>query len=169
MQTQRVGRLVAGTEPEDEDEADWEADVVPRVDGARRRQNTAPSVYSDCDSREQQPRGRWASVTLEASPERSVDEEVGARQRGRSPTVLGCGRLELKKRHRGPEKRDNDGRDTRPVGPTRKLVRLSTSKKHDAHWVLEERQVQKNAAGPPSVPECASRSRRLLWMSVTQS
>ena len=36
--TPRVRRLVgAGTEPEDEDEADWEPDVVPRVDGARRR------------------------------------------------------------------------------------------------------------------------------------
>ena len=78
-QTPRVGRLVgAGTEPEDEDEADWEPDVVPRVDGARRRQNKARSVHSDCDLREHQPRGRWASVTPEASPERSADEEVDA-------------------------------------------------------------------------------------------
>ena len=30
-QTRRVGRLVgAGTEPEDEDEADWEPDVIPQ-------------------------------------------------------------------------------------------------------------------------------------------
>ena len=117
-QTPRVGRLVG--EPEDEDEADWEPDMVPQVVGARRRQNTARSVHSDCDLREQQPRGRWASVTREASPERSADEEVNARQRGRSPTVLGCGRLVLKRRHRSPEKRDDrsgrDGRDTRPRG-----------------------------------------------------
>ena len=120
-QTPRVGRVVgAGTEPEDEDEADWEPDVVPRVDGARRNQTTARSAHSDCDLREQQPRGRWTSVTPEASPERGVDEEVDARQRGRSPTVLGCGRLELKKRHRCPKRRDErsgrDGRDTRPRG-----------------------------------------------------
>ena len=37
----------------------------------------------------------------------SFDEKVDGRQRGRSPTVLGCGRLELKKRHRSPEKRDD--------------------------------------------------------------
>ena len=59
---------------------------------------------------------RRASVTPEASPERSIGEEVEARQRGRSPTMLGCGRLELKKRHR--EKSDGrggrDGRGTRP-------------------------------------------------------
>ena len=83
--------------------------MVPRVDGARRRQNTGRSAHSDCDLREQQPRGRWASVTPEASPERSTDEEVEARQRGRSPTVLGCGRLELGKRHRSPEKIDDRG------------------------------------------------------------
>ena len=51
-------------------------------------------------------------------PERSVDEEVDARQRGRSPTVLGCGRLELKKRHRSREKRnDRSGRDARDARP----------------------------------------------------
>ena len=163
-QTPRVGRLVgAGTEPEDEDEADLELDVVPRVDGAPRRQNTARSVHSDCDLREQQPRGRWASVTPEASPERSVDEEVDAGQRGRSPMVLGCGRLKLKK---APQSRETRRQE------------WSRRQGHAAPWVLpgnwypgsttrtgvlEERQVQKNAAGPPSLPDCASRSRRLLW------
>ena len=76
-------------------------------------------MHSECDLREQQPRGRWASDTPEASPERSIDEEVEARQRGRSPTVLGCGR-HLKKRQRSPQKRDDrsgrDGRDTQPRG-----------------------------------------------------
>ena len=61
---------------------------------------------------------RWASVTPDASPERNVDEEVDAQQRGRSPTVLGCGRLELKKRPRSPEKRDDrSGRDGRDAAP----------------------------------------------------
>ena len=45
-QTPRVGRLIgAGTEPEDEHEVIWEPDVVPRVDGARRRQNTARRTW----------------------------------------------------------------------------------------------------------------------------
>ena len=88
-QTPRVGRLVgAGTKLEDEDKAEWEPDVVSRVDGSRRRQNTPRS-------------GRWASDTPEASPERCMDEEVEA----------------SKKMYRSPGKSDDrggrDGRGTR--------------------------------------------------------
>ena len=58
-------------------------------------------------------------------------------------------------------------RDT--VGRTTKLAKRSTSRRHDAHRVLEARQVLTNAAGPPSSVGCARQSTRLPWMSVTQS
>ena len=54
-----------------------------------------------------------------------------ARQRGRSPTVLGCGRLELKKRPRGPERSDDRaGRDSRARGPRGSDQETGTEKHH---------------------------------------
>ena len=56
-----------------------------------------------------------------------------------------------------------------PVGRNRKLVQMRTSRRHDTDRVLKERQVLKNAAGPPSVLGCTRQSWRLPWMSVSQS
>ena len=79
-QTPRVGRLVGvGTEPEDED--DWQFDVFGLM--VRGGHNTARSVHSHCDLREQQPRGRWAS-SLRKRPQNVVSmklDSVDAHQR----------------------------------------------------------------------------------------
>ena len=115
-QTPRFGRLVgAGAEPEDEDEAEWEPDVVPRVDGARRRQNTARSVHSDCDLREQVGHPSLRKRPQNAAPTRGGSKTVGTFTNGAGVQTGGKEKgteVPRKSDHRG----GRDGRGTRPRG-----------------------------------------------------
>ena len=78
--------------------SECEPDVVLRVDGARgvRTWNGQCILTATYASNSHVGVGH-------PSPERSVNEDVDAGQRGHSQTVLCCGRLELKNRRRSPQ------------------------------------------------------------------